>query len=77
MNYQTQTNMSPNVHEHKRTNVTSVRVRLFNKQMNTNELSAKRFTNCSPNIWFVCNPIEPYSCYFDIKVLRMHAFISR
>ncbi|KAJ0565592.1 hypothetical protein HanIR_Chr06g0264301 [Helianthus annuus] len=25
-----------------------VRVRLFNKRTNTNELSAERFTNCSP-----------------------------
>ncbi|KAJ0954451.1 putative pyridoxal kinase [Helianthus annuus] len=31
-----------------------VRVRLFNKRTNTNELPAERFTNCSPN--FVCSP---------------------
>ncbi|MFS7951184.1 hypothetical protein Hanom_Chr07g00591971 [Helianthus anomalus] len=29
-----------------------VRVRLFNKRTNTNELPAERFTN----IWFVCSP---------------------
>ncbi|MFS7982555.1 putative RNA-dependent RNA polymerase, eukaryotic-type [Helianthus anomalus] len=27
-----------------------VRVRLFNKRTNTNELPAERFTNCSPNV---------------------------
>ncbi|KAJ0690857.1 putative protein kinase RLK-Pelle-LRR-I-1 family [Helianthus annuus] len=30
-----------------------VRVRLFNKRTNTNEIPAERFTNCSPNVWFV------------------------
>ncbi|KAJ0828832.1 hypothetical protein HanRHA438_Chr17g0841711 [Helianthus annuus] len=34
-----------------------VRVRLFNKRTNTNELPAERFTNCSPNVWFVCSPM--------------------
>ncbi|MFS7920187.1 hypothetical protein Hanom_Chr03g00221471 [Helianthus anomalus] len=34
-----------------------VHVRLFNKRTNTNELSAKRFMNCSPNVWFICSPI--------------------
>ncbi|MFS7992635.1 hypothetical protein Hanom_Chr12g01084671 [Helianthus anomalus] len=33
-----------------------VRVRLFNKQTNTNKLPAEQFTNCSPNVWFVCSP---------------------
>ncbi|MFS8029492.1 hypothetical protein Hanom_Chr16g01522951 [Helianthus anomalus] len=33
-----------------------VHVRLFSKQTNTNELLAERFTNCSPNVWFVCSP---------------------
>ncbi|MFS7968791.1 hypothetical protein Hanom_Chr09g00801681 [Helianthus anomalus] len=69
MKYRTQTNMLPNVHEHKRTSTTSVhicsfnetnkilvRVRLFNKRTNTNELPAKRFTSCSLNVWFVYNP---------------------
>ncbi|MFS7908058.1 hypothetical protein Hanom_Chr01g00078731 [Helianthus anomalus] len=35
-------------------------VRLFNKQTNTNELPAERFTNCSPNVCFVCSPIHKY-----------------
>ncbi|MFS8012379.1 hypothetical protein Hanom_Chr14g01320111 [Helianthus anomalus] len=47
--------------KHKRTNTTSVhiyltkrtkflvRVRLFNKRMDTNELPIKQFTNSSPN----------------------------
>ncbi|MFS7978589.1 hypothetical protein Hanom_Chr10g00917201 [Helianthus anomalus] len=35
-----------------------VRVRLFNKRTNTNELPVERFTNCSPNIWFVCSPTQ-------------------
>ncbi|MFS7926393.1 hypothetical protein Hanom_Chr04g00296541 [Helianthus anomalus] len=36
-----------------------VRVRLFDKRTkstNTNELPAEQFTNCSPDVWFVCNP---------------------
>ncbi|MFS7939729.1 hypothetical protein Hanom_Chr05g00455331 [Helianthus anomalus] len=33
-----------------------VRVRLFNKQTNTNELPAGRFTNCSLNVWFDYSP---------------------
>ncbi|MFS7902128.1 hypothetical protein Hanom_Chr01g00007601 [Helianthus anomalus] len=33
----------------------SVHVRLFNKQTNTNQLPAERFTNCSPNVWLVCS----------------------
>ncbi|MFS7966001.1 hypothetical protein Hanom_Chr09g00768741 [Helianthus anomalus] len=65
MKYRTQTDTLLNVHEHKRTwplfmflHLTKqtkflVRVRFFNKRTNTNELSAKRFTKCSPNIWFV------------------------
>ncbi|KAL9994781.1 hypothetical protein Hdeb2414_s0002g00067221 [Helianthus debilis subsp. tardiflorus] len=69
MNYRTQTNTLPNVDEHnersrplfmfvhltKRTKFL-VRVRLFNKRMNTNELPAARFTSCSPNVWFVYSP---------------------
>ncbi|KAJ0483775.1 hypothetical protein HanIR_Chr13g0668421 [Helianthus annuus] len=43
------------VHLTKRTKF-FVRVRLFNKRTNTNELPAERFTNCSPNVWFVCSP---------------------
>ncbi|MFS8005065.1 hypothetical protein Hanom_Chr13g01233091 [Helianthus anomalus] len=43
------------VHLTKRTKFL-VRVRLFNKRTNTNELPAEQFTNCSPNVWFVCNP---------------------
>ncbi|MFS7966229.1 hypothetical protein Hanom_Chr09g00771421 [Helianthus anomalus] len=37
-----------------------VRVCLFNKRTNTNELSAERLTNCSPNVWFICSPIRNY-----------------
>ncbi|MFS8017471.1 hypothetical protein Hanom_Chr15g01380781 [Helianthus anomalus] len=44
------------VHLTKRTKFL-VRVCLFNKRTNTNELPAKQFTNCSPNFWFVCSPI--------------------
>ncbi|MFS7950320.1 hypothetical protein Hanom_Chr07g00581851 [Helianthus anomalus] len=43
------------VHLTKRTKFL-VRVRLFNKRTNTNELPAERFMNCSPNVWFVCSP---------------------
>ncbi|MFS7966141.1 hypothetical protein Hanom_Chr09g00770381 [Helianthus anomalus] len=43
------------VHLTKRTKFL-VRVRLFNKRTNTNELPAERFTNCSPNVWFVYSP---------------------
>ncbi|KAJ0876471.1 putative nepenthesin [Helianthus annuus] len=43
------------VHLTKRTNYL-VHVRLFNKRTNTNELPAERFTDCSPNVWFVCSP---------------------
>ncbi|MFS7968557.1 hypothetical protein Hanom_Chr09g00798951 [Helianthus anomalus] len=43
------------VHLTKRTKYL-VRVRLFSKRTNTNELPAERFTNCSPNVWFVCSP---------------------
>ncbi|MFS7933837.1 hypothetical protein Hanom_Chr04g00384491 [Helianthus anomalus] len=43
------------VHLNKRTKFL-VCVRLFNKRTNTNELPAGRFTNCSPNIWFVGSP---------------------
>ncbi|MFS8010152.1 hypothetical protein Hanom_Chr14g01293661 [Helianthus anomalus] len=41
------------VHLTKRTEFL-VCVRLFNKR--TNELPIERFTNCSPNVWFVCSP---------------------
>ncbi|KAJ0520502.1 hypothetical protein HanIR_Chr10g0460121 [Helianthus annuus] len=40
-----------------------VRVRLFNKRTNTNELPAKRFTNCLPNVWFVYSPTYDIPCY--------------
>ncbi|MFS7958808.1 hypothetical protein Hanom_Chr08g00683071 [Helianthus anomalus] len=43
------------VHLTKRTKF-FVCVRLFNKRTNTNELPAEHFTNCSPNVWFVCSP---------------------
>ncbi|KAJ0639340.1 putative inorganic diphosphatase [Helianthus annuus] len=43
------------VHLTKRTKFL-VRVRLFNKRTNTNELPAERFTNCPSNFWFVCSP---------------------
>ncbi|MFS7940318.1 hypothetical protein Hanom_Chr05g00463011 [Helianthus anomalus] len=43
------------VHLTKRTKFL-VRVRLFDKRTNTNELRAERFTNCLPNVWFVCSP---------------------
>ncbi|MFS8031576.1 hypothetical protein Hanom_Chr17g01547501 [Helianthus anomalus] len=43
------------VHLTKRTTFL-VRVRLFNKRTNTNEPPAERFTNCSPNVWFICSP---------------------
>ncbi|MFS7994866.1 hypothetical protein Hanom_Chr12g01111131 [Helianthus anomalus] len=43
------------VHLTKRTEFL-VCVRLFNKQTNTNKLPAEQFTNCSPNVWFVCSP---------------------
>ncbi|KAJ0457610.1 hypothetical protein HanIR_Chr15g0775681 [Helianthus annuus] len=45
------------VHLTKRTKFL-VRVCLFNKRTNTNELPAERFTNCSPNVWFVYSPIS-------------------
>ncbi|MFS7960478.1 hypothetical protein Hanom_Chr08g00703601 [Helianthus anomalus] len=47
------------VHLTKRTEFL-VCVRLFNKRTNTNELSAERFTNCSPNVWFVYSPSFMY-----------------
>ncbi|MFS7986809.1 hypothetical protein Hanom_Chr11g01014581 [Helianthus anomalus] len=34
-----------------------VRVHFFNKRTNINELPAEQYTNCSPNVWFVCSPI--------------------
>ncbi|MFS7956417.1 hypothetical protein Hanom_Chr07g00654401 [Helianthus anomalus] len=43
------------VHLTKRTKFL-VRVRLFNKRTNTNELSAERFTNCLLNVWFIYSP---------------------
>ncbi|MFS7991419.1 hypothetical protein Hanom_Chr12g01070541 [Helianthus anomalus] len=43
------------VHLTKRTEFL-VRVHLFNKRTNTNELPTEQFTNCSPNVWFVCSP---------------------
>ncbi|KAJ0913195.1 hypothetical protein HanRHA438_Chr06g0282871 [Helianthus annuus] len=56
------------VHLTKRTKFL-VCVRLFNKRTNTNELPAERFTNCSPNVWFVCSP--SYRC--GISVILYHA----
>ncbi|KAJ0755705.1 hypothetical protein HanPI659440_Chr09g0360821 [Helianthus annuus] len=53
------------VHLTKRTKF-PVRVRLFNKRTNTNELPAERFTNCSPNVWFVCSPSPHTSTYILI-----------
>ncbi|MFS8001281.1 hypothetical protein Hanom_Chr13g01188491 [Helianthus anomalus] len=41
------------VHLTKRTKFL-VRVHLFNKRTNTNELPAEQFTNCY--VWFVCSP---------------------
>ncbi|MFS7975546.1 putative ribokinase [Helianthus anomalus] len=43
------------VHLTKRTKF-HVRVCLFNKRTNTNELPAERFTNYTSNVWFVCSP---------------------
>ncbi|MFS7906835.1 hypothetical protein Hanom_Chr01g00063891 [Helianthus anomalus] len=37
-----------------------VRVHLFNKQTNTNELPTERFTKCLLNVWFVCSPTSSY-----------------
>ncbi|MFS8032378.1 hypothetical protein Hanom_Chr17g01556891 [Helianthus anomalus] len=34
---------------------------LFNKRTNTNELPAKLFINCSPNVWFVYSPSTNYN----------------
>ncbi|KAJ0744865.1 putative alpha/Beta hydrolase [Helianthus annuus] len=36
-----------------------VRVHLFNKPTDTNELPAEWFTNCSPNVWFICRVKVP------------------
>ncbi|KAJ0697972.1 putative dienelactone hydrolase, alpha/Beta hydrolase [Helianthus annuus] len=54
------------------------RVRLFNKPTDINELAAERFTNCSPNVWFVCSPNHTPSVlemkfwnYFCLNVLRV------
>ncbi|MFS7927764.1 hypothetical protein Hanom_Chr04g00312971 [Helianthus anomalus] len=44
------------VHLTKQTKFLFVFVCLVNKQTNTNELPAERFTNCSANVWFVCSP---------------------
>ncbi|MFS8025212.1 hypothetical protein Hanom_Chr16g01472321 [Helianthus anomalus] len=44
-----------------------VRVRLFNKRTNTNELLTERFTNYSPNVWFVCSPIHIHHMNKNIK----------
>ncbi|MFS7981889.1 hypothetical protein Hanom_Chr10g00956371 [Helianthus anomalus] len=37
-----------------------VRIRSFIKRTNINELPAKRFTNCSLNVQFVCSPINKH-----------------
>ncbi|MFS7916758.1 hypothetical protein Hanom_Chr03g00181101 [Helianthus anomalus] len=52
------------VHLTKRTKFL-VRVRLFNKQTNTNELPAERFTNCSLNVWFICSPMWKFIAKFE------------
>ncbi|MFS7987477.1 hypothetical protein Hanom_Chr11g01023141 [Helianthus anomalus] len=44
-----------------------VRVHLFNKQTNTNELPTKWFTNRSPNVLFVCSPSRDSSIYKKMK----------
>ncbi|MFS7941957.1 hypothetical protein Hanom_Chr06g00482431 [Helianthus anomalus] len=73
MNYQAQTNINERtrpmfmfVRLTKRTKYI-VRVRLFNKRTDTNELPAERFTNCSPNVWFVYSPsfdeMKHLSCF--------------
>ncbi|KAJ0775810.1 putative protein S-acyltransferase [Helianthus annuus] len=53
------------VHLTKRTKFL-VRVRLFNKRTNTNEPPAERFTNCSPNFWFVCSPC----CMYEVSMMH-------
>ncbi|KAF5778155.1 hypothetical protein HanXRQr2_Chr12g0544191 [Helianthus annuus] len=66
MKYRTQTNTSTNINERtqhlfmfvcltKRMKFL-VRVCLFSKRTNTNELYAEQFTKCSPNVWFVYKP---------------------
>ncbi|MFS8028881.1 hypothetical protein Hanom_Chr16g01515731 [Helianthus anomalus] len=47
-----------------------VRVRLFNKRTNTNEVLTERFTNCSPNVWFVYSPM-----YSHVLVYYLFAFL--
>ncbi|MFS7981891.1 hypothetical protein Hanom_Chr10g00956401 [Helianthus anomalus] len=37
-----------------------VRIHSFIKRTNINELPAKRFTNCSLNVRFVCSPINKH-----------------
>ncbi|MFS8028848.1 hypothetical protein Hanom_Chr16g01515361 [Helianthus anomalus] len=44
------------VHLTKRTKFLGRFVCLINERTNTNKLPAERFTNCSPNVWFVCSP---------------------
>ncbi|MFS8016983.1 hypothetical protein Hanom_Chr15g01374911 [Helianthus anomalus] len=39
----------------------------FIKRTNTNELPSKRFTNCSLNVWFVCNPTQGFICFKQIE----------
>ncbi|KAJ0833926.1 hypothetical protein HanRHA438_Chr16g0738041 [Helianthus annuus] len=66
MNYRTRYQTFTNINERTRPLFTFVHltkrtkflvcVRLFNKQTNTNELPTERFTNCLPNVWFVCSP---------------------
>ncbi|MFS7908156.1 hypothetical protein Hanom_Chr01g00079881 [Helianthus anomalus] len=66
MDYQTQTNINERmwplfifIHLTKQMEFL-VRVRSFKKQTNTNELPAKRFTNCSLKVRFVCIPIHQH-----------------
>ncbi|MFS7903068.1 hypothetical protein Hanom_Chr01g00019661 [Helianthus anomalus] len=68
------------VHLTKRTKFL-VCVRLFIRRTNTNELPAKHFTNCSANVWFVCNPTHtdgaqpgfqpsPFTHYKKMKLMQ-------
>ncbi|MFS7927356.1 hypothetical protein Hanom_Chr04g00308131 [Helianthus anomalus] len=45
-----------------------VRVRLFNKRTNTNELPAERFMNRSLNVWFICSPNIKYHTFMLINL---------
>ncbi|MFS7965387.1 hypothetical protein Hanom_Chr09g00761661 [Helianthus anomalus] len=49
------------IHLTKRTKF-PVHVRLSDKRTNTNEFPAKRFTNCSLNVWFICSRYPTTKC---------------